>query len=446
MNLEVLPQSGVNPVVFLGEALSIEASLQEESGSSWQATLRSENQKLSPASQEEFTAEVAIEIPGANVSIPKQNFVFRFFDADHQVMMKSQPTNSWPIIFVEMKADPFGIFHVKQFRVYPSANTAAAEIKYTRFQLSLSRQGACLFDIGLEEKLRFSFSPLTPKDENQLLHRASLFRKLAFLEERFRCRFRYPAHISANDVFQIDCLFRGLTEGEFTTRLESISMLVYPSEVDLSKPPYNGPGLIQDIVNVNGQESLFDQILDVGPVIIRVEKAELSDPQSLRLLREKGTQPVKVRFDILDHQLDMRFDRYAQRSCKELGRKLNWFVYSLSREESKEIAGLTSERLLEDVSADEAVQIAVGWLNYNQMPDRFCPQEPKLDSSAKHWRVPIWLVYSSGAGGEVGELLINIKTGKILSPLPAEELRSRGQSLAGKIFHASETTPIPTGD
>lgn len=82
----------------------------------------------------------------------------------------------------------------------------------------------------------------------------------------------------------------------------------------------------------------------------------------------------------------------------------------------------------------EVYLIAAGWVQCNRLPDRYCPQEPVLDISANTWRVPIWLGYPNGQGGEVGELWIDAKSGKIVSHTPLEEVRSRGKSLARELL------------
>jgi hypothetical protein len=97
---------------------------------------------------------------------------------------------------------------------------------------------------------------------------------------------------------------------------------------------------------------------------------------------------------------------------------------------------LVDEPLQSDVSGLEAGQIAMGWTFYSNLPDRYCPQEPEIDQSTGHWRVPIWLVYANGEGGRVGDLLVHKKTGVILSHTSIEELRSKALALAETMLHA----------
>lgn len=108
------------------------------------------------------------------------------------------------------------------------------------------------------------------------------------------------------------------------------------------------------------------------------------------------------------------------------------------QEKSPELVDSMSETGVSNVSAEEAYMIAVGWIESNKLPDRYCPQPSVFVSSANVWRAPLWLGYPNGQGGEVGELLIDVKTGKVVSHTPLEEVRSRGKKLARELLHVSE--------
>ncbi len=92
--------------------------------------------------------------------------------------------------------------------------------------------------------------------------------------------------------------------------------------------------------------------------------------------------------------------------------------------------------LTSDVVPAEAAEIAAGWLEYNNLPDRFSPQEPVLDEERECWRVPIHLVYAGGDSAPVGDLLINLKTGSIVEEPSPEALYREGRALAEKIRRA----------
>jgi hypothetical protein len=90
--------------------------------------------------------------------------------------------------------------------------------------------------------------------------------------------------------------------------------------------------------------------------------------------------------------------------------------------------------LQSDVSADEARKIVVGWLDYNQFPDRFWPQQPVLEEG--RWRVPLWIAGPRGKGAWVQDLFVDIKNGLVSSSISIEELRTLGKSIAAEIFRA----------
>jgi hypothetical protein len=109
----------------------------------------------------------------------------------------------------------------------------------------------------------------------------------------------------------------------------------------------------------------------------------------------------------------------------------------LAKNESRELVNLLDETLMADVSDEEAGLIAVGWTQYNNLPDRFCHQAPILAQDATRWRVPIHLLANTnGIGEPVGELVMDKKTGKIISHTSIEELRRKGMALAEVVVHA----------
>src|SRR5205814_364346 len=119
---------------------------------------------------------------------------------------------------------------------------------------------------------------------------------------------------------------------------------------------------------------------------------------------------------------------------KLVQQKLERFYHLLRSEEPKELADTLLEPLISDVSPDEAVKIGIGWLQYHDFPDRFSPQEPILDSERACWRVPIYVVYASGNGAPVGELLIDLKTGSIVDEPSPELMHQEGLALGEKIL------------
>jgi hypothetical protein len=150
---------------------------------------------------------------------------------------------------------------------------------------------------------------------------------------------------------------------------------------------------------------------------------------------KRGTSgDLTVRFEVLDNQITYRFETYSSQPRNQRTQRLNRFKYELSRNESDELVELIDDSLQNDVSSKEANQIAVGWTQNNDLPDRYCPHTPEL--AGGQWHVPIYLVYSNGEGGPVGEVVIDEKTGVIVSHTPVDELRSKGRALAEQILHA----------
>ncbi len=233
----------------------------------------------------------------------------------------------------------------------------------------------------------------------------------------------------------MDIVFRGITEGQFTTHGSKLTFKnISASEIDLTKPPFNGVGAF--FHEVEGSNILLYKQLPIGPVRIHLDKAELASPKVVDHIRKGLTSPIDVSFEVLDNQITYRFESYARKPRSQRMQRLNRFKHELAQQEPKELVNLVDETLQNDVSSDEALQIAVGWTQYNDLPDRYCPQEPELDSDSRHWRVPIYLIYTSGEGGPVGEIIIDVKTGEIVSHTPIEEIRSKGLALAEQILHA----------
>jgi hypothetical protein len=322
-----------------------------------------------------------------------------------------------------------------------ATETVDGWLRHTCVILSLAKAGGFSVEapsIGLAFDIEYdtSFeSEQSELEQRMALQMARLIRKLKYIEDCFNVKFSVPDVFSPEEVQLVEIVFRGVTEGVFTTRSRDYTFArISSSDIDISRPPFRGPGpfshRIEPIVRMFGKQ------LNVGPVTVSLDKAELAGIELVERLRKRSTLPEKVRFEVLDNQITYRFESYARESRKHRVQRLNRFKKELARHEPKEMVALVEESLQGDVSRREAIQIAVGWQFYNRLPDRFCPQEPELNESAGHWRVPIWLVYASGKGGQVGEVIIDKKTGKIIRYTPKEELRSKGLALAEKILNA----------
>ena len=394
----------------------------------------------------QFEALVPVAFPDSETSIPNQRFVFLFSPGNQKFRMESLPSDDWPKIILELEADSMGSYQAKPLKVSPSSQTASAEIKFTRFELLLAQTKACTFDIGLEAPLRIRFpnEVMTQDDLNQLRHRAKIFRKLGFLEKVFRHKFNYPTVLLPSMVGQIELLFRGVTEGQFTTRLESFRVAIDPATVDLKQPPWNRPGYFRHMFTE--RENLFGTIIDTGPIWLEAFHANIGSYKAIRQIEQRMPPPVEAPFALLDHQITFRFERYASRSSQERESKLRQYLHELSREEPKSIYDLTLEPLTGDVNWDDANHLATGWTQIHDLPDRYCSQLPTLDESGKFWRVPLWLTYPSGKGAAVADLFVDVKTGIVTPSIPLSEIRIRGKQLAQQLLHASETAVLQAGD
>ena len=396
-----------------------------------------------------FEAFVQIEIPGLAMPIPKQRFEFHHLREKGRFILESLPSHGWPKITLELEADNQGVYQSKWLELIPSSDTANAEIKYTRVWLSLVEARKLVFEVCAKAPLRVSFDIAINGQEPELLkalrRRAKIYRKLGFLEKVFHHEFNLPSELSAETVAQIETLFRGITEGHFTTRLESVPIMVdNPATVDLEQPPWSRPGYIRHLVGE--REELFGTTLDTGPIWLEAFHAGIGSYTAIRQIEQRVTHPVEALFGLLDHQITFCFERYANRSPKERESRLKQYLHELSLAEPKSIYDLTLESLASDVTEKEADILSMGWLSIHRFHDRYCSQKPEFDVARNAWSVPLWLTYPSGKGGPLATLFVDAKTGIVTSSLPIPEIKIRGKQLAQQLLHASETALSQTGD
>jgi hypothetical protein len=368
-----------------------------------------------------------LEIPDLR-AIPEQDCTAT--QTNRSLIIQNDPRDSWPRFRIKCVSNCARIW------VWPSVNTVDGELLNTRVRFALEKAGLCSLhtvDRGIEFK--FVFKHPSESEKQELLYRAKLCRKLKYTERTFGTSFLLPDEISAEQVEIIDRVFRGITEGEFTTRAPDILFDgVSLSSIDLDRPPFTGPGPLSR--EVGSKQCLFDKLLPVGPVSVHLDRAELANPTVLGREGNGSNQEVSIRFELLDNQITHRFENHAMKSRKQRIQQLDQFKRELASEEPKELVDLVDEPLQGNVSSTEASQIAVGWTQYNDLPDRYHPQVPELDTAAGQWHVPIYLVSSNGEGGPVGEIVIDERTGVIVSHTPVDELRSKGRALAEHILHA----------
>ena len=79
--------------------------------------------------------------------------------------------------------------------------------------------------------------------------------------------------------------------------------------------------------------------------------------------------------------------------------------------------------------APEAERAANRYIR-GHLPDRFMATDPRLDTSLNVWHVPIVLSYPViGSIGEVGEVLVRLADGEVISHTPFDEMRAQANRL-----------------
>jgi hypothetical protein len=375
-----------------------------------------------------------LEIPGSLFRMPSQDFILTFTPGGD--VIENEPKNAWPKIRFELSPSPGQTNLRVNILLRPSEDTVEAEVLYTRVWYTLVKAGECSFhSTGINFPLRLRIEAETSDEVNKVLYRAKLYRKLAFLQNIFRRNFQLPRYIPAEEMRKIEIVFRGITEGEFATRASDITFVdVIPSELNLNAPPFSQPGPFSRVVG--DKENLFGHWLDLGEINVRLNHAELANPRELKRIAEAPNQPVNLRFIVPDHQIIHRFSSYAAMPKKRRIRRLDEFIRSLNQDEPPELANTVKDLLVSDVSAESAIQIASDWLMLNRLPDRLSAQTPEIDQATGYWRVPLYLVYSGGDHGLVGDVYIDIKTGEVIKATPIDELLERAQDLSERIIHA----------
>lgn len=377
-----------------------------------------------------------LEVEGFQTALPTMQDFTIYQPTATSLIVKNHPVFPSPSIEIELGASsPHSPFQVSRFDVRPTGRTTDEEIEYTRLFFVLANTSKCsLREKGGDILFNFKMQGASSEGEKTFLYRAKLFRKLKFIENVYRTQFRWPTEISAEEAYQIEIVFRGITEGEFTVRGDSITFYNYaPASIEeLNGHPFTEPGPFMQWSS--NYAAIFDRLLAVGPVTVHLDRAVVADSRGLDKLRAGETVP-QLRFIVFDHQIRHRFEKYAVLSSQARRRKLEQFKKKLLKEEPKALVALLDEPLYSDVSADEARRIVIGWLQYNLFPDRYCPQEPKLEED--RWRVPIWVTYPRGQGAWVQDAFVDLKTGVVTVPVSVDELRNLGKSVAAECLRAS---------
>jgi hypothetical protein len=368
-----------------------------------------------------------LRIVGTNVALPEQVFHSDFTSGSGDI--QNAPRGHWPLVhFVCDSLKDAGYLALE-----PMDRTIEAILLATRLRYALNAAGRCRLveKPGNKVLLDINVGKLEASEYADVLLYAKVSRKLRFLEEFFDTRFVCPDHFATKEFAQLETLFRGVTEGEFSTRRSEMIFDYVPQVADLNKPPYSAPGPISCRYSDPTFELLGQQV-ESGPIIVQIDRA-MANAQDLAEIRRGRPVPGGLRFIVLDLQVKYRFESYV--SSPHGCRRLEEFREKLVREEPEELAQLLTEPLISDVSSERARQITNGWLQFYDFPDRYCPQEPVIEEG--HWRVPIWITYPDRQGGWVQDVFIDVKTGELDSPVSPEEMRRIGKSVAARLSCAS---------
>lgn len=393
----------------------------------------------------EFRAVLDIE----GLAYPVQQWSAVFTDTG--AIFENDPEQSWPRILIEFQSEvPLGPsraesffsrlpqIRISQLLIRPSSDTVAAEVLYTRIMLALdTARRSSLRDVQAGVLLTLRHEGLTDDDRTHFIDRAKLHRKLKFIETVFGTHFILPKEISADDVRIAETVFQGISRGVSEIRGSDITVMGVPSsEIDLTVPPFTGPGEFRRVVSWDKKwVVLFGRKLDVGPVTLVLKTAEIADSRIADHILKNPEQSADLRFVEYDHQILHRFERYAVGPMRKRLRRLETFKRQLALEEPRDLAELVSRPLAKDVTSHEAIQIASGWLYVNRLPDRYCPQDPEFDSQTRQWGVSIFLIYADGRNSQVGELTIDSETGSVVRHTPVDQLRIGGAAFADKLIH-----------
>ncbi len=278
----------------------------------------------------------------------------------------------------------------------------------------------------------FSVAELSTEEKNNLLLRAKISRKLRFLELFFKTKFNLPVEFDANDIRQIEILFRGIIEGEFSIPNDgSITVFNYnPSKKDLQNTSVSQKRAFT--FELNDDLLVLGKFFSIGKMTAKVEKGSIANPNIFKNY-VKGEAIPSVRLNNFDYQEYYSFEKYSN-SARLLKNKQKFeqFKNDLRKEESEFLVDLLDETLAQEIPSKIAVEIVEGLLQYYDFPDRFSVLEPKLEEN--QWRVPIGLTYPNQKPIWLTDAFVNVRTGRVEMKISFGELVKKGKKKAKEVF------------
>jgi len=358
---------------------------------------------------------------------------FSLKEKDRFVFIENFPTNSFPKIEIVLE-EKKSVYGIKKFFVRPSDNSVQGEILYTRFLLATAEAKKCSLnftDIDFMS-LNFSFAEIPSEEKKRMLYRAKLFRKLGFIEKVFeKTKFNIPENISPAEAQQIEILFRGLTEGEFTNpSYGPLTTFKYKvSKQDLqenflfSKREFS--------LEFNENFFILGRFFEVGKVVVKLEKASVANPRKIRDVKENEIID-ELRLNVFDSQIRYIFEKYntAERLSKNK-QKLERFRNLLQSEEPNFLVSLLDESLAE-INDKSAIETLEALLQYYDFPDRFSVLKPELEKN--RWKVPIALTYPKQEPILLTDAFVDVRTGKVEMKISFDELLKKGKRKAKEVF------------
>lgn len=385
--------------------------------------------------QRRFRAQ--IRIPGFGYTIPAQDFTEA--RGGSKIVISSAAPGKWPNLRITFTdAGPASLPIYESLDVVKADDSTDAWLLWTRIAWSIKAgQGLVIED---DEGVLVGLAYDDDEMFQELQNLASIIRKLKYIEGVFNRCFSIPDEFQPEDVYRTEVVFRALTEGEFSMRGRRFTApQMKPANFRMNEPPFSGPGpfLVESKTEEEQTTELLGNKLNLGPVAVTLHDSVVVNRSLLRQLDPASQEPVTLRFVVRDNQIHYRFANYAgPHERKQNQQRFTQFRNRLLSEEPNELVSLVDESLQPDVSSEEAMRIGMAWLIYNNFPDRYSSQRPMRHRQSGYWLVPVWLAYSNGTGGPVGELQVDVRTGAVADHTPIQQMRERGAALAETLLNA----------